>query len=135
MSYLIWDFLIKFGDLYRIIYAFFCYLHALYILYRAYFAFKVDFFICKTEFLRIPGIHLFAPIDRDLTSYKKLMYDSYDVIIYCTCDKRFKNKSMVKNSFNVYSGSIQNRITERKRPIPQEILLDSLASTFIYCQY
>ena len=52
MSYLIWDFLIKFGDLYRIIYAFFCYLHALFILYRAYFASKVDFFICKTEILK-----------------------------------------------------------------------------------
>ena len=53
MSYLIWDLLIKVGDLYQLIYVFFCYLHALFILYRAYFASKVYFFICKTEFLRI----------------------------------------------------------------------------------
>ena len=53
MSYLIWDLLIKVVDLYRLIYAIFWYLYALFILYRAYFASKVYFFICKTEFLRI----------------------------------------------------------------------------------
>ena len=52
MLYLIWESLIKVGDLYRLIYGIFCFLYALFILYRAYFASKVDFFICKTEILK-----------------------------------------------------------------------------------
>ena len=52
MLYLIWELLIKVRDLYQLIYAIFCYLYALFILYRAYFASKVYFFICKTEILK-----------------------------------------------------------------------------------
>ena len=54
MLYFIWDLLIKVGDLYRLIYVIFCYLYALFILYRAYFASKVYFFICKRRVFTDP---------------------------------------------------------------------------------